>query len=128
MFISIHADSLGERQGLQVYYPGSGPGKKSAGPVTGRDASHVSLQLAGDVQNALSRQSESKPESTPERAPAQPVFAVLNGIRSPAVLVEIPFAETESPLLDPAKRQQVAEDIYRGIAAYVKVLPDRTIR
>jgi type II secretory pathway predicted ATPase ExeA len=128
LFISIHADSLGEGQPLHVYYPGSGPEKKSAGPVSGRDASHVSLQLAGDVQNALSRQFAPKGESTPERAPAQPVFAVLNGIRSPAVLVDIPFTETESPLLDPAKRQQVAEDLYRGIAAFVKGLPDRTIR
>ena len=32
LFISIHADSLGEGQGLRVYYPGGGPEKKSVGP------------------------------------------------------------------------------------------------
>jgi general secretion pathway protein A len=128
LFISIHADSLGAGQGLQVYYPGSSQEKKSVGPTSDRDASHASLKLAGDLQDALSRLFAPRADGTPERAPAQPVFAVLSGIPSPAVLVEIPFAETESPLLDPAKRQQVAEGLYRGIAEFVKGLPDRSNR
>jgi N-acetylmuramoyl-L-alanine amidase len=80
------------------------------------------------LQTALLRQFASKGDATPTRAPSQSTFAVLNAVHAPAVVVEIPFSDPESPMLDPEKRQQVAEGLYRGIAAFVKELPDRTSR
>jgi type II secretory pathway predicted ATPase ExeA len=128
LFISIHADSLGDSQGLQAYYPDSAPEKKSKGPANASDESRISQRLAAILQTALLRQFASKGDATPTRAPAQPAFAVLNGVHAPAVVVEIPFSDPDSPMLDPEKRQQVAEGLYRGIAAFVKELPDRTTR
>ena len=121
LFISIHADSL-DGQGLQVYYADAGPEKKSVGPVNARKASHLSSELADDVQKAL------KDGATPMHAPADPAFAVLNSVQVPAVVAEIPFSGSDSPLLDPAQRQRLAESLYRGIAAFLKSAPDRSAR
>ena len=121
LFISIHADSL-DSQGLQVYYADAGPEKKSVGPVNARKASHLSSELAGDVQNAL------RNGAPPMHAPADPAFAVLNSVQVPAVVAEIPFSGSDSPLLDPAQRQRLAESLYRGIAAFLKSAPDRSAR
>jgi type II secretory pathway predicted ATPase ExeA len=124
LFISIHADSTGENAAPGVYYSDSADDESKGG----RNAGGSSLQLAGDLQNALAQIFALKRDAAPTRAPAQPTFAVLNGVHVPSVMVEIPFAENESPLLDPAKRQQLAEGLYQGIAAYVKDRPDRTAR
>jgi type II secretory pathway predicted ATPase ExeA len=128
LFISIHADALGDSQGLQAYFPDAAPEKKSKGPVNDSDVSRISQRLAAMLQTALLRQLALKGDATPTRAPAQPTFAVLNSVHAPAAVVEIPFSGPESPMLDPEKRQQVAEGLYRGIAAFVKELPDRTTR
>jgi N-acetylmuramoyl-L-alanine amidase len=126
LFISIHAGQLAEGQGLQVYYAGGGAGKKSVGPVNNRGASQISLQLASAVQKSLAREFTSKTNEAPMRAPAQPEFAVLNGVEAPAIVAEIPFSDNDSPLLDPTQRQKLADAIYRGIADFVKALPART--
>lgn len=128
LFISIHADSLGDSQGIQAYYPGVAPEKKSKRPVSDSDGSRISQRLAAMLQTALLRQFASTGDATPTRAPAQPTFAVLNGVHAPAVVIEVPFSDPESPMLDPEKRQQVAEGLYRGIEAFVKELPDRSTR
>jgi N-acetylmuramoyl-L-alanine amidase len=128
LFISIHADSLGDSPELQAYYPDSVSDKKSKGAVNDGDGARVSQRLAAMLQTALLRQFASKGDATPTRAPAQPGFAVLNSVHAPAVVVEIPFSDPASPMLDPEKRQQVAEGLYKGIAAFVKELPDRTTR
>jgi N-acetylmuramoyl-L-alanine amidase len=125
LFISIHADSLGEGQGPQVYYEDGKPTKKPVGPTNDRDTGRASLHLADDIQNAFGQQFALKGEMAPMRATAQPAFAVLDGIQVPAVVAEIPFSEKESPLLDPTQRQRVAEALYRGISSFVKNLPDR---
>jgi N-acetylmuramoyl-L-alanine amidase len=123
LFVSIHADSLGDGQGPQVYYLG-GAEKKSAGPTSERDWGKLSLQLAGNVQAALAQEFALKSDATPTRAPAQPAFAALSDLQIPAAVVEIPFTN-ESPLLDPAQRQKLAQGLSRGIATFVREHPDR---
>jgi len=118
LFISIHADSLADGQGPQVFYSGSSSGKRSAGPAT-RDAGDYSQSLAGKVQDALAQQFASKGEASLARSSAQPVLAVLNDIQIPGIVVEIPFTN-ESPLLDPTQRQNLAETLSRGIAAFAQ--------
>lgn len=123
LFISIHADSLGDGQGPRVYYFGGGE-KKSAGPASERDSAKLSLQFAGDIQDALVQQLALKGDETPTRAPTQPAFAALSDLQVPALVVEIPFSDG-SPLLDPTQRQKLAEALYRGIVAFVKEHNDR---
>jgi N-acetylmuramoyl-L-alanine amidase len=118
LFISIHADSISEAQGPQTYYFGGSTGKKPVGPAHDRDPEQTSLDLAREVQNAFAHQFKS--DAVPMRAPDQPAFAVLIKNHLPAVVVEIPFSDSQSPLLDPAQRQQIAEALYAGIAAYLK--------
>ena len=123
LFISIHADALGDGQGPQAYYFGGSARKNSAESPRDRSTEQVSQQLAGEIQSALAHQFKS--EATPMQAPKQPAFAMLNGIRIPAVVVEIPFSGDTSPLRDPEQRQQIAEALYGGIAAFLKS-PDRS--
>jgi type II secretory pathway predicted ATPase ExeA/N-acetylmuramoyl-L-alanine amidase len=125
LFISIHADALGDGQGPQAYYFGGSARKKSAGSGRDESAEQVSQQLASDIQSALAHQFKS--EATAIQAPKQPAFALLSGIRVPAVVVEIPFSGDTSPLRDPEQRQQIAEALYGGIAAFLKS-PDRSTR
>jgi type II secretory pathway predicted ATPase ExeA len=122
LFVSIHADALGDGQGPRAYYS-AGSGKKSGGPQSDSDLGKLSLQFAGDLQDAL-QQLASKADASPARAPAQPPFAVLSDLQVPAVVVEIPFTN-DSPLLDPTQRQKLAEALSRGIATFAK---DRTSR
>jgi N-acetylmuramoyl-L-alanine amidase len=61
-------------------------------------------------------------------APSQAAFAVLNGIRIPAVMVEVPFSEGESPLLDPTQRQSLAEALYKGIAGFASEVAGQSAR
>ncbi len=123
LFISIHADSLGESQGPQAYYFGGNARKKAVRTARDQGAEQISLQLATAIQSAFAHQFKS--EATPARAPDEPAFAMLNGIHAPAVVVEIPFSGDTSPLLDPTQRQQVAEALYSGIAEFLKS-PDRS--
>jgi type II secretory pathway predicted ATPase ExeA len=118
LFISIHADLLGDAQGPRVYYSG-GSEKKSAGRRSDGDVGKLSLQFAGDVQESLLQQLALKGDASPMRAPAQPAFAVLSDLQVPAAVVEIPFTD-KSSLLDPTQRQKLAEALSRGIATFAK--------
>jgi N-acetylmuramoyl-L-alanine amidase len=122
LFVSIHADSLGDGQGPQVYYPG-GAEKKSAGSASERASGKLSLQLAADIQAALAQQFTLKGEATPTRVPTQPAFAALSNLQVPVAIVEIPFTN-EGPLLDPTQRQKLAEALSRGITTFVREHPD----
>ena len=121
LFISIHADSLGDDQSPRVYYSG-GSERKSAGPQS--EVGKLSLLLAGDVQESLVQQLALKGDASPSRAPAQPPFVVLNDVQIPAAIVEIPFTDG-SPLLDPTQRQKLAEALNRGIATFAKAHASR---
>src|SRR5579863_3640222 len=125
LFISIHADALGEGQGPKAYYFGGSARKKLVRSAREQSAEQASQQLASDIQNSLAQQFKS--EALPMPAPKQPAFAMLNGVHGPAVVVEIPFANDTSPLLDPEQRQHLAEALYGGIAAFLKS-PDRSAR
>lgn len=118
LFISIHADSLGDGQGPRVYYSGASE-KKSAAPQNDSEVGKLSLQLAGDVQESLLQQLALKGDASPMRAPAQSPFNLLSGLQIPAAVVEIPFSDG-SPLLDPTQRQKLAEALARGIASFAK--------
>jgi N-acetylmuramoyl-L-alanine amidase len=122
LFISIHADSPADSQGLQVYYSAEDTKKESAASESGDAIGRASLQLAGDVESSLAQVFALKRETTPKPASAQPPFAILNGIHVPAIVAEIPFSENDSPLLDPAQRQRLAEGLYRGVATFLKGL------
>jgi type II secretory pathway predicted ATPase ExeA len=124
LFISIHADSIGDGQGPRVYYSG-GSEKKSARRQSDGDVGKLSLQFAGDIQESLLQQLALKGDASPMRAPAQPPFAVLSDLQIPAAVVEIPFTN-DSPLLDPSQRQKLAEGLSRGIAAFAKENASRT--
>src|SRR5579871_2326227 len=128
LFVSIHADQLGEGEGPRAYYFGENARKRAVRSARDHTAEQVSQQLATDIQTALAHQF--KTEATPLPAPKQPTFAMLDGVHVPAVVVEIPFANHTSPLLDPEQRQQVAEALYAGIASFLKSLngTDRTSR
>jgi type II secretory pathway predicted ATPase ExeA len=125
LFVSIHADSRGDGQEPQAYYPGTISPKRSRRALhAARDSSRLdlALKLASSIQAALVQEFALKSEPEPLTAPDQPAFLVLSAIKVPAVLVELPFVEG-SPLLEPDQRQKVAESLYRGIAAFLKEQP-----
>jgi len=144
LFISIHANSSdsGEVRGIETYYlslatsPGSMKLAKREN-ATGQASLHdlpklvqmitrnekisESKQLAGDIQNALSRRLELVSRRETNRGVKQAPFIVLTGANMPAVLSEISFlsnASDENLLLESSQRQRVAEGLYLGVAAY----------
>ena len=62
---------------------------------------------------------------TENRGIKQADFKVLHGVACPAVLVEVAFISNPEEEQQPDRRRlpdQVAEAIYRGLAAYLKLL------
>jgi type II secretory pathway predicted ATPase ExeA len=128
LFISIHADTLDQTRQIQVYYSDANPRKKSVGPSKDREVGRISVQVAEDIQSALAKQFALRGDVGSMSAPSQAAFAVLNGIRIPAVMVEVPFSEGESPLLDPTQRQSLAEALYKGIAGFASEVAGQSAR
>jgi len=148
LFISIHANSSDSREarGIETYYLSLSASPESMELATrenalARSSLHdlpelikkitrsenisESKQLAGDIQNALSRRLELVSRRETNRGVKQAPFIVLTGTNMPAVLSEISFvsnASDESLLLESSQRQRVAEGLYRGIVAYLDSL------
>ncbi len=148
LFISIHANSSDSREarGVETYYLSLSTSQESMElatrenalaqsslhdlpelikKITRNEKISESKQLAGDIQNALSRRLQLVSRRETDRGVKQAPFVVLTGANMPAVLSEISFvsnASDESLLLDSKQRQRVAEGLYRGIAAYLDSL------
>ncbi len=148
LFISIHANSsnIREIRGVETYYMSMATswearelaarenafGQSSLHDlpdllkkIASSDKITESRQLAGEIQNALSKRLQLVSRQEMNRGVKRAPFIVLTGANMPAVLSEISFvsnASDESLLLDGAQRQRVAEGLYRGIAAYLDSL------
>jgi N-acetylmuramoyl-L-alanine amidase len=84
-----------------------------------------SREFAGRIQGSLFSFSARTFPGIKNRGVKKAPFVVLNGAKSPSVLVEIGFlsnAREESLLRKPEYRQSLAEALYRGISRYADSL------
>jgi N-acetylmuramoyl-L-alanine amidase len=89
--------------------------------ITLNDKVDESRELAGHIQTAMSKRSNSGTNRGVKQAP----FVVLIGASMPSVLAEISFIsnpDEERQLKTSTYRQQIAESLFQGIKSYAETL------
>jgi N-acetylmuramoyl-L-alanine amidase len=145
LLISIHANSSKDHhvRGIETYYLNfnAAPGamevaarenaatqggvhqlQEMVEKIARNDKIEESRELAEDVQDALTRQTNSR-SSARNRGVRKAPFVVLIGAHMPSILTEISFLSNPSDeqwLKKPQNRQKIAEGIYHGIENYLK--------
>lgn len=146
LFISIHANSSADSEvrGVETYYLNftTSPDELAVAArenatsdrsvyelsdlvrkIALSDKVDESREFANDVQHALySGLAAGNPELR-DRGVKQAPFVVLIGAHMPSVLAEISFLTNPQDAHElgiPAYRERIAEDLYRGVAAYVQ--------
>jgi N-acetylmuramoyl-L-alanine amidase len=139
MFLSVHGNysDLPSARGVETYYTntyssvharthdGDGAGELNVAltNVDVREKMQQSRSLAERVQQALYRTLLKKNPAVRDRGVKEASYVVLTGTTMPAVLAEVSFVSSptdEANLENPGYRQQIAEALYRGIAAYAE--------
>ena len=148
LFVSIHANSSPDHaaRGVETYYlnlKGSADAMEVAARenATSQEGIHdledmvkkiartekidESREFAEDVQESLSKrlQRTAKPERN--RGVRKAPFVVLIGADMPSILTEISFLSNPSDeklLKQPSHRQQIADGVFQGVAAYLQSL------
>ena len=148
LFISIHANSSPDHgaRGVETYYLNL-RGSPEAMAVAARENAvsqesihdledvvkqiarsekiDESKELAGDVQDSLSKRIQKTARPVKNRGVRKAPFVVLIGADMPSILTEISFLSNPSDeqlLKKPEHRQRVAEGLYQGVAAYLESL------
>jgi N-acetylmuramoyl-L-alanine amidase len=148
LFVSIHANSSPDHgaRGVETYYLNM-KGSAEAMEVAARENAvsqegvhdledlvkkiartekiDESKELAGDVQDSLSKRIQKTAKPVRDRGVRKAPFVVLIGADMPSILTEISFLSNPSDeqlLKKPEHRQHIAEGVYQGVSAYLKSL------
>lgn len=153
LFISIHANSSHDRdaRGVETYYLNFASSEESMEVAARENAlSQESLhdlqtliqkiarnekieeskELAGDVQDSLSRRLQLVSQTERNRGVKKAPFVVLIGANMPSVLAEISFLSNPSDerlLRKNDQRDRIADGLYRGISSYLDSLNSLSI-
>jgi N-acetylmuramoyl-L-alanine amidase len=146
LFISIHANSSPDHgaRGVETYYLNL-KGSPEAMEVAARENAvsqesihdledlvkkiartekiDESKELAGDVQDSLSKRIQRTAKPVKNRGVRKAPFVVLIGADMPSILTEISFLSNpsdEQMLKKPEHRQHIAEGVYQGVTAYLQ--------
>jgi type II secretory pathway predicted ATPase ExeA len=142
LFISIHTDSLGNRdpRSIEMFYVNSATRHGSMDqvkPATSLDRVSLpahdkiaaqSKRLAANIEKILSQSLHLSDRQGQNFAVKRPPISLI-GAHMPAVLAEISFeAESDkgSLLVESSQRERVAQGIYRGVAAYLSGSTDES--
>jgi N-acetylmuramoyl-L-alanine amidase len=137
LFLSVHAnysDSPNAR-GVETYYTNTYSSAHARLPDNGapdalnvewlnvdiRDKVQQSRGFADNVQQALYRTLAGKGPGLRNRGVKEASYVVLTGTTMPAILAEVSFVsspEDETKLEDSTYRQEIAEGLYKGLAAF----------
>ena len=135
-FVSIHANysDLKSARGVETYYSKSyssinARGHENTPGLQAVDWTNVDLRakvqesrhFALDVQRALYHKLSRESHGSRNRGVKEASYVVLTGTTMPAILAEVSFVSSpddEAGLQNSAYRQQIAEALYEGIAAY----------
>jgi N-acetylmuramoyl-L-alanine amidase len=146
LFLSVHANSSPDHKarGIETYYLNftgssdamevaarenalSGNGVHDLQNIVSKIAKNEKIEesrdLAGTVQDSLSKRVENMNRGDKSRGVRKAPFVVLIGANMPSVLAEISFISNPSDeqwLKQPDSRQRVAEGLYRGIESYLQ--------
>jgi N-acetylmuramoyl-L-alanine amidase len=139
LFLSVHANysDYPSARGVETYYTNTyssikartqdaaddEPALKTVNwtNVDIRQKVHESHRFAADIQHALYGTLAAKNPGLPNRGVKEAQYVVLTGTSMPAVLAEVSFVSSptdENNLQSTTYRQQIAEALYRGVAAY----------
>jgi N-acetylmuramoyl-L-alanine amidase len=148
LFVSIHANSSPDHgaRGVETYYLNM-KGSPEAMEVAARENAvsqegihdledlvkkiartekiDESKELAGDVQDSLSKRIQKAAKPVKNRGVRKAPFVVLIGADMPSILTEISFLSNPSDeqlLKKPEHRQHIAEGVYQGVSAYLQSL------
>jgi N-acetylmuramoyl-L-alanine amidase len=153
LFISIHANSSHDpaARGVETYYLNFASSEEAMEVAARENAlSQESLhdletliqkiarnekieeskELAGDVQDSLSRRLQLVSQTERNRGVKKAPFVVLIGANMPSVLAEISFLSNpadERLLRKPEQRDRVADGLFRGISTYLDSLNSLSI-
>jgi N-acetylmuramoyl-L-alanine amidase len=145
LFISIHANSSRDRKarGVETYYLNFATSSESMEvaarenansqeslhdlqdlikKIARNDKIEESKELAGDIQEMLSRRLQLVSHGERNRGVKKAPFVVLIGANMPSVLSEISFVSNpndERLLRRASQRQRIADGLYGGIATYL---------
>ena len=146
LFISVHVNSAASRKlrGIEIYLLGRASSKRALATArrenaaSHKDASNLqkmilndlereftqnaSLELAHFTNNAIKKTLISK-YPTPALGVKKAPFYVLSHTEMPAILAEMSFISNRSEekrLRSKSYRQQAAEALFKGLAAYIK--------
>jgi len=148
LFLSIHANSSRDHgaRGIETYYLNFATSQESMEVATRENALsqssihdlqdlvkkiarnekiEESKELAGDIQDSLSRRLQGVSQNEKNRGVKKAPFVVLIGANMPSVLSEVSFISNpadEKLLRRADQRERVAEGLYRGISAYLDSL------
>jgi N-acetylmuramoyl-L-alanine amidase len=146
LFISIHANSSHDAQarGVETYYLNFATSQEAMDvaarenalsqsglhdlqdiikKIARNDKIEESKELAGDIQDSLSRRLQQINHTEKDRGVKKAPFVVLIGADMPSVLSEISFISNpadEKLLKKGDQRQRVADGIYRGVSSYLQ--------
>jgi N-acetylmuramoyl-L-alanine amidase len=139
LFLSVHANysDYPSARGVETYYTNTYSSVRARTQDAGdddpalkainwtnvdiREKVRDSHRLASDVQHALYGTLAAKNPGLPNRGVKEAQYVVLTGTSMPAVLAEVSFVSSptdENNLQSTTYRQQIAEALYRGVAAY----------
>jgi N-acetylmuramoyl-L-alanine amidase len=139
LFLSVHANysDYPSARGVETYYTNTYSSVKARTPEAGdsgpalqainwtnvdiREKVHESHRFAASIQHALYGTLAAKTPGLPNRGVKEAQYVVLTGTSMPAVLAEVSFVSSptdENNLQSASYRQQIAEALYRGVAAY----------
>jgi N-acetylmuramoyl-L-alanine amidase len=141
LFLSVHANysNSPNARGVETYYTNTYSSARARMPDNGapdalsvdwlnvdiREKVQQSRGLANDVQQALYHTLAAKSPALRNRGVKEASYVVLTGTTMPAILAEVSFVsspEDETKLESATYRQQIAEGLYKGIAAYSESL------
>ena len=139
MFLSVHGNysDLPSARGVETYYTNTYSSVRARSPdgnagdelnvswtnVDVREKVLQSRRFAEDVQSSLYRTLKTKNPATRNRGVKEASYVVLTGTTMPAILSEVSFVSSpadESKLASPVYRQDIAEALYKGVAAYAE--------
>jgi N-acetylmuramoyl-L-alanine amidase len=146
LFISIHANSSPDRsaRGVETYYLNFAASPEAmevaarenalaqesvhdlsdmVERIARNDKIEESKELAGDIQESLSKRLQRNSPAIRDRGVRKAPFVVLIGANMPSVLAEISFISNptdEQSLKKGDGREHVAEGLYRGVVSYLE--------
>ncbi len=137
MFLSVHGNysDTPSARGVETYYTNTyssvharthdgddpNPTSVSLTNVDIREKVQQSRHFAEQVQESLYHALFKKDPAVRDRGVKEASFVVLTGTTMPAILAEVSFVSSptdEAKLENAAYRQQMAEALYKGVAAY----------